>query len=306
MGFRVIQLGEPLDPVAAKWREALVETVRPYAEDGLPLLLSGGVDSGSIHAACLELGHRPKCYAYTLYVPDDPTFEISQDFVVARRAAIASGCEWKGVWIDRTFKQLEADVREVIETLRVSRKTSVQCAQPLLYLLRAVLGDGSDRVIAGTGGVVLDGRSVMVLRADEGEEAAREFRRAKLRDRWNPDTATGQMHRLAGKMKMRLEEPFSEEPVSSVGLELDLDEMNRGPRGFGTKGIAVRAFPEYWQRPGRYRGATPLQVGGGVREWHDSLLDSPLNRRDAKRVNAIYNDLLKEINEPHLLDSADV
>jgi asparagine synthetase B (glutamine-hydrolysing) len=295
-------LGEPLDEMAARWREALVETVRPYAEAGLPLLLSGGVDSGSIHAACLELGHKPKCYAYTL--DGGRGGELSQDFVVARRAAISGSCPWKGVFISRSPAVLEEDVREVIRLLRVSRKTSVQCAHPLLYLLRAVRKDGYDRVIAGTGGVVLDGRSVMVLRAEEGEEAARELRRAKLADRSNLETATGQMHRLAEKMGMTLEEPFSEEPLAEVGLAIDLAEMNRGPRGFGQKGIAVRAYPEYWFRPGRYRGATPLQVGGGVREWHDELLSSPLNPMRAKAVVAVYNRLLEELDAPNLLDLA--
>jgi asparagine synthetase B (glutamine-hydrolysing) len=298
----VTSLGEPLDETAARWREALIETVRPYAEDGLPLLLSGGVDSGSIHAACLALDYHPTCYGYTLHVPGGtPPFEISQDYVVARRAAIHWKCPWNGVWIDRTPEVLERDVRRIIEELRVSRKTSVQCAHPLLYLLEKVdETHRSSRVIAGTGGVVLDGRSVMVLLAEKGEEAARELRREKLQDRNNPETATGQMHILAEKMGMKIEEPFSEEPLLSVGLSIDLAEMNRGPRGFGQKGIAVRAFPDYWQQPGRYRGATPLQVGGGVREWHEELLRSPLNPDRAQRVVAIYNRILKEVEEPSL------
>lgn len=301
-----MDLGEPLDPIAAEWREALVETVRPYADSRLPLLLSGGVDSGSIHAACLLLGHRPKCYGYSLvrYSGEAP-FPLSQDYVVGRRAAISGGCRWKHVFIDRAFRRLEEDVREVISLLRVSRKTSVQCAHPLLHLLRAVKADGFERVLAGTGGVVLDGRSVMVLRAEEGEEAARKLREEKLGDRMNPDTATGQMHILGMKLGVFLEEPFSDVPLAPVGLSIDLDEMNRGPQGFGQKGIAVRAFPGYWMHPGRYRRATPLQVGGRVREWHDELLRSPsLNPMGARAVVAVYNRLLEELDAPNLLDAA--
>jgi asparagine synthetase B (glutamine-hydrolysing) len=292
--------GDPLDETAARWREALIETVRPLAEAKLPLLLSGGVDSGSIHAALLELGHHPVCLGYALH-DRRPGAELAQDYVVGRRAAISGSCRWRAVFIERDRAVLERDVRAVIELLGVSRKTSVQCAHPLLYLLRAVREEGFDRVIAGTGGIVLDGRAVMVLRAEEGEEAARELRREKLADRGNPDTATGQMHRLAEKMGVKLEEPYSEEPLASVGLSIDLAEMNRGPRGFGQKGIAVRAFPDYWRRPGRYRGATPLQVGGGIREWHDELLESPMNPDCAERVVAVYNRILRETNEPNLL-----
>lgn len=302
----MIPLGEPLDEAAREWREALVETVRPYAEAKLPLLLSGGVDSGTLLAACLELGHHPKCYAYTLHWPSSPDHGLSDDFIAARRAARSAGCEFEGVRIPRTFERLEEDVREVIDLLRVSRKTSVQCAHPMLHLFRAISAGGAERIIAGTGGVVLDGRSVMVLLAEEGEEAVRELRREKLQDRSNPETATGQMHILGEKLGVTLEEPYSENPSLDVGLSIDLAEMNRGPRGFRQKGIAVRAYPQYWMAPGRYQGATPLQVGGGVREWHEDLLDSPLNPGGAKRVIAIYNRILEEIDVPNLLDAGGV
>lgn len=291
------RFGEPLDAQAKAWREAVLETVEPYAEAKLPMLLSAGLDSGTLLAACLDLGHRPHCYAYVL----DPG-GLSPDYVFARRMATILNCEFTGIWIPRTLDQLERDVREVISMLRVSRKTSIQCCQPLMHLARRMHEDGHQRAIAGTGGIVLDGRAVMVARADEGEEAARKMREEKLDDKMNRETATGQMHIMALKCGIELVEPYSDVPLAPAGLAIDLAEINAGPPGKGAKGIAVRAFPEFWARPGWYRRPSPLQVNGGIREWHDELLTSPLNPGRAERVVAIYNQILREINEPNLLD----
>lgn len=301
----MIELGEPLDDVAAKWRAKLVETVRPHAEAGIPLLLSGGVDSATLLCACLELGHRPKCYGYRLLVPGDASAAYSADFSYGKRMAISAGCRWKGIFIERTFERLEADVREVISMLRTSRKTSVQCAQPIMHLARAVAEDGFDRALVGTGAVVLDDRTVMTIRGREGEEAARKYREEKLEDR-HLDCGTGRMHEMARLCGVTLEEPYSDEPIRSHALALDITELNRGPRGYGQKGIAVRAYPGFWMRSKRYRRNSPLQVNSGLREWHDEqLLRSPLNPDRSQRVVAIYNRLLKELNEPNLLDPAD-
>lgn len=291
--------GVPLDRQAAEWRDKLLEAVEPHAKAGLPLLLSGGVDSATLLAACVHLGHRPSCYGFALNVPSTST-----DFRMARRMAVRLGCDWTAVLIPRTFEQLESDVREVIRLLRTSRKTSVQCAQPIMHLTRQIAKDGFSDALVGAGGVVLDDRRVMTIRAEGGEEAAREYRREKLDDR-HRDCGTGRMHEMARLMGVTLEEPYSDEPLRSYALALDISELNRGPRGFGQKGIAVRAFPDFWMRNSRwYRRNSPLQVNSGVREWHDELLRSPLNANGAKRVVAIYNRLLKEL-DANLLDPSD-
>lgn len=294
-----------MDTQAASWREALLETIRPAVDAKLPLLLSAGLDSGTLLAACLDLDYRPHCYSYVLNAPvaEDG---LSRDYVFSRRLSSRFRCSFTGIWIARNLDQLESDVREVIGILRVARKTSVQCCQPMMHIARQLQKDGERRAIAGTGGIVLDGRAVMVARAEEGEEAARRMRAEKLRDRDNPDTATGQMHRMAAHFGVELVEPYSEEPLQAAGLAIDLDEINRGPKGMGAKGIAVRAFPDFWSLPGVYRRPSPLQVNGGVREWHEELLTSPLNPNRAERVVAVYNRILKEFDEPNLLDSAEL
>lgn len=286
--------GEPLDDQALAWRQSLLETVRPHAEAGLPLLLSGGVDSGTLLAACLELDHRPACYGYALNVP-----ETSLDLKMARRMAGRYGCDWTAVFIPRNLDQLMSDVREVIGMLKTSRKTAVQCAQPIMHMARQIKKDGFDGAIAGTGGVALDGRKVMVVLSQFGEEAARKLRAEALEDRYR-DTGTGAIHRMAKLCGVTIEEPLSDEPLKAHALSLDMKDLSRGPKGYGQKGIAVRAFPDFWIGTNYYRRNSSLQVNSGVREWHEELLTSPLNPNGAEAVVAVYNRILKELEEPTL------
>lgn len=291
-----VAFGEPMDEQAAEWKRVLLETVRPHAE--LPLLLSGGVDSGTILAACLELGHRPHCFAYQLHGTP------SADAALAEKMARDYACQFTLVSILRTPEVLEADVRRIIRTLGTSRKTSVQCVQPIMHLAEAMHAEGYRGALVGTGAVVLDDRKVMTILSQRGELDARKYRTLKMRDRY-ADCGTGRMHEMAQRIGVPLQEPYSDEPLRSHALNMDMKDLNRGPRGYGQKGIAVRAFPRFWTRPGYYRRNVPLQVAGGVREWHEELLADPrLNPDGNQRVVAVYNRILKEENEPHLFDTA--
>lgn len=290
------RFGAPLDDQAAEWREVLLQTMEPVAD--LPFLLSGGVDSATLLAAALHLGKQPPCYGYRL------SSHESDDFRIGKEMAGAFGLPWRPVVLPREREFLERDVRHLIATLKTSRKTSIQCAQPVMHMARWIAKDGFDRAIVGTGAVVLDDRRVMVIRSEEGEEAARAYRAEKLEDRYI-DCGTGRMHEIARLEGVTLEEPYSDEPLRSHALALDVADLNRGPRGYGQKGIAVRAFPDFWIGSGWYRRNSPLQVNSGVREWHDDLLSDPeLNPAGARRVVAVYNRLLKEADAPNLLDSA--
>jgi len=269
-----------VDDVAALWREKLLTTMQPYID--LPIMLSGGVDSGTLLCAALELGGRPPCYSFKLTGPDIP------DVQVARKMANDFDLPFTLIVIPRNEEQLLNDIREVISLLGVSKKASVQCSQPVMYMCRQMKADGFDRAIVGTGAVCLDDKKVAMLWAKEGEESARAYRAAKLNDK-NTNCGTGNMHRMGRICGVPLVEPYSEEPLVSHALALDYAELNRPKQ----KGIALRAFPDFWKR-GYYRRNSPLQVNSGVREWHDTLLKSPVNNGH-QAVVAIYNEIRKEL-----------
>lgn len=264
------------DKLAQEWRDALIESVEPYV--GSPIYFSGGTDSATLLAAQLELGGCPSLYSFRLG-PND-----SVDTAVARRIADAFDLYFTCVEIDQSLKTLEANVRWIIETLGESGKTVVQCAHPIMYMAKAVQDDGYTEAMLGTGGIVLDGRKVAEYNRYEPESAVREFREHKMRDKDRRGCGTWAMHEIARRVGVETAEPYSDEPVRSLGLSISYDEMNRPKQ----KGIALRAFPDFWSR-GYYRTNTPMQVGGGIRGWHDRLLDSDLNSIGAKSVVGIYN-----------------
>lgn len=271
---------EALDPDAAKWRDCLLEVLGPL--QGFPLWLSGGTDSGTLLAGLLALGDRPDLFTFRVGAQD------SQDVAVARRMAEDHDLSLEVVEIPRNERQLLQDVRTVMGILGISRKAAIQCSQPVLHMATATVRRGWGNAIIGTGGVIEDNRKSAVMLAAEGEEAVRALRRRNLLD-WQ-GSATGAMVRVGAACGLALHQPYATQPLADYGLSLDVRAINF-PR---QKGIALRAFPAFWAHP-YWRKNSPLQVNSGVRDWHDTLLQSPVNRRGHKAVVGIYNDLLKEM-----------
>ncbi len=274
------------DPVAAGWREALVESVRPAVAARAVLCLSGGLDSVALLAAMRRLGARPRCYVFHL------SGVRSADAVAAYRVARAFGLTIERVPIPRSDADLVRDVRRLV-ALVGPRKTAVQCAHGMLYVGAAIgqlaVGSASRTAVVGTGGIVEDNRKLHVLLM-EGEDVARRYREEKL-VRWDRQVGSGTwaMHEILRAFGVGTFEPYAEEPVRSVGLAIDVREVNR-PRA---KALAVRAFPEiepFW------RPRSSAQVGSGIREYHERLLELPeMNRRGLRAVVGVYNDVEREL-----------
>lgn len=269
------------DSIAQGWRDALLESVE--AVRTLPLMLSGGVDSGTILAALLELGETPHCFAFRLGRED------SGDSAMAKRMASTFDLRFTLVEIERDQETLVRDSKEVIRLLGASKKAQVQCGQPVMLMAKSMRVRGYSRAIVGTGAVVMDDRRVSVILSQYGEDAARVYRESKFNDRYT-DCGTGAMHAIARICGVPLEEPLSDDPVKSYGLSLSFGEMNWPKQ----KGIALRAFPQFWSQ-GFYRSNSPLQVNSGIRAWHDTLLDSEENTNGSRAVVGIYNRWRKEM-----------
>lgn len=247
-----------MDETAARWRAALMESL-PEERD-LPLLLSGGMDSMTLLAALLERGDRPPAFTYRLEgVP-------SRDVDAARDVARDEGLPLCVVVLRRSPAAVDRDVRAVLRVLRRPRRTAVQCAVPILHLARAVGAFGRDAALVGTGGIVEDNAATAILAA-QSEEAARKVRAESLRWR-GTGNATEAMHQVAEVEGVTLREPYATDPLASLGLSLDVAELNRPTQ----KGIAARAFPGFFaDRRRRSSRNAPLQVAGGVRALHEGL-----------------------------------
>lgn len=266
--------------MAHRWRELLEKTI--YDHRHVPSMFSGGMDSVTLLLAAMAVGGRPKTYTFHLGA------HHSCDSSAAQKMAKDLGLDNVEVVIPQNEGQLIKDILELMRRVGTRKKASIQCAHAIMYLAKAIQADGFTQAIVGTGAICLDDRKVSVILAESGEEATRAYRKTKLTDRYT-DCGTGYMHRIAKNIGVVLEEPYSDEPLISYALALDFKDLNR-PR---QKGIALRAYPDFF-RGGYWRRNVPLQVGSGIREYHDTLLSSKYNRRDSQAVIAIYNDLWKD------------
>lgn len=275
-----------MDEIAKTWRDHMLTVMKPHRDT--PLLLSGGMDSGTILAAALALDGRPPCYSFRLGDRD------SKDSKTARCMCKRYKLDHVVVDVPRDLPTLWSDLPYIIQIVG-SRKAAVQCAWPLGYVARRMRDDGVRSALVGTGGVVEDNRELAFLLRREGEEAARETRRAN--HVWTgKGNATEAMHLIMRYWGVHTIEPYVMEPLAGYGLSLDVRELNRP----GQKGIARRAFPIFYRERRFIRANSPLQVNSGVREWHDELLYSEHNTTGATAVVQMYRAVERELSQPRL------
>lgn len=307
-----------MDSPARSWRSALVETVRRVwpsggngGGGGVVLVLSGGYDSTTLAAALLAAELRPR-FALSYRYGASAT-RLATEMTIARRVADRLGVEHRIVDLplDRV-EDIRRNVARLVALLGdvvLHRATAVQCAYPFLTLFdSSVIGEsgpGRPALMLGTGGIVLDGRRIAVAAKRPGNDTiVRRMREVSMADRYNPVTGTGAIHALARSLSVELIEPYSEEPVRSVGLSIDYDEMQRP----FPKGIALRAFNDFFAEIGR-PVRSPLQVGSGLRDHHARLL-AGRSDASANSVAAVYRRFAREaailqkdthIDAPHLV-----
>lgn len=264
------------------FRKLAIECCRPYSEAAL--LLSGGVDSATMLAALLSEGVKPSVFTFRL-----SGYE-SSDFKVARDMAREFGLPFHPVIIPQTVDALINDVYRVIRLIRTGRKTHIQCCHPMLYVADAVREAGLTTAIwASTLDFVFGSnrRAQVALRAG-GQEAFTAYRRKAAAD---PDSSDASIEATFASRGVALRDPFNNPALIEFMLERTSNDMHYKMQ----KGIAVRAFPEFWQRGAWYRPHDSYQINSRLREFHDVLLSQPINRRKSRAVVAIYNDILTEV-----------
>jgi len=272
-----------------KWKTLFIKSIEPISD--FPLLMSGGVDSAAILSVLLHLNKQPKLYTFTLGT------ELSNDAKVSLDIAKTFNLDIELITIPKDSKTLISDINKLLSIFNKVSKTAIQCGHFLLYLAPVIKKDGYDKILGGTGGVVEDDRKVHVCLHTKGEDAAREYRKGgmTLRNNLHQGGVKG-MHDVAENFEIELLEPYKNKELSEYALSLDMKVINYPVQ----KGIAVRAFPEFWNNGNWYRTNSPLQINGGIRDWHHTLIDSNLNTGNWKSCIGVYNKMYKDIITPNL------
>lgn len=262
-------------------REALLRSVARYA--GLPVLLSGGIDSATIVAALLAIGARPVCYTFGLSGFD------SDDVRAAAHLCRVFDLQHHVVRIPQELSTLTRDVVEVIRIIRRATKTHVQCAQPMIHVGQALAAAGYDRAWVGlaAGDLMPCGRKASEWYRAHGDRGWRRYRDEHYH---SADLSDYSMQKVAQAHGLTLVDAYRTDELASLLLSLTYDEIMK-PK---PKYLLARAFPEFYERAALYRRQASFQIVGGLRAWHDTLLQSPLNTRQSRAVVGIYRDILRQ------------
>ncbi len=244
------------------------------------ILLSGGVDSATILAGLLELKYAPELF--TFYLAPKP----SEDWNVANSMAKAFSLQLHTAIIPRDQGVLISDIRRLLPLVKKRFKTHIQCSQPFIYLSKLVIKQGVSFAFFGMAADDLWGSSknTQICLSKEGEEAARTKRRSDL---FNENVSDISVVNVSKHYGLTLVDPYRDYDLSRYMLSLNMKTLH-SPK---SKGIAIQAFPQFWKTGQWYRRNKSLQVISGIREWHDTLLKTEINRTQSKSIVGIYNHL---------------
>lgn len=250
----------------------------------MPLFLSGGVDSASMLAAVLALGKKPP-HVYTFRLGEVD----SADAAVARKMCAHFAVPHTVVSIPYGEETLVRDIKRVLAITHNATKTHVQCSQPFLYLSEAAHGDGFTDAAFGMAAGELYGltKGIAMHVRTRGEAWCREERRKHVK---HPHLSDWNVVKTAAACGITLHDPYWHDALIEFMLACDYKDIHAPIQ----KSIALRAFAEFWSQGAWRRDNSSLQLNSGIREWHDTLLQSPLNTTHAKAVVAIYRRMLAQ------------
>jgi len=253
-------------------------------DDKSVVLLSGGVDSSSIVAHLVENGITPSCLTFGLSGRD------SLDIRSAKAITKYYGLTHHIIKIDRA--RLEPLVRQTIGIIKTSRKTHVQCALPLIPTCELMLELGYNSAYVGyaIGDVLPCGRKASVAYSSGGDKSWCEWRKNKFdTSNKNKNSSYISMDAIFKHFNLSMVDPYRNNHIREL-VNFSYDELMKPKQ----KIILIKAYPNFFVSGGGfYRKQASYQVISGMREWHDTLLSTQLNKRKLKSIVGIYNDILK-------------
>lgn len=248
------------------------------SEEKVAVALSGGIDSTCCLLACLDL--ELDVTAYTFYLDGHE----SQDLHAAQQITRTLGVNLREVTVPYSLDSLQTDVAKIIREYRTARKTAVQCIHPFMYLIPQI---SEQTIISGLYADDLYGTSKNG--AIIGNRNKEEFDKFRLKSIRQQDYSCVYIKEAVKRSGRELITPFVGGELQDYLMSLTWGQMNK-PR---VKDIAIKAFWDYYGKYAWYRKNSNLQVNSGIREYHDLLIASPLNKNKRASVNGIYNDILR-------------
>lgn len=262
----------------------LKDLMNEYIKEGVKyenigLLFSCGMDSLSILFSLLENDIRPTLYTFRI----DNYF--SEDFKRSRDLANKLELKFVEVVVPTNPQIIEQDVRFIIRNFKVKKKTQIQCIHPFLYVDKSM----EDVFISGLCADDLYGTSRKMAMLGSNNDT---FLSARKEKHNNEESSSYKfIKNVFSQEGLRLLCPYKEsKAICSYMLSKTYNELNKPKQ----KMVMYEAYKYYLDMYGLYRRNSGLQCDSMLREAHDQLLNTHLNKTNNRGVVAIYNKLYME------------
>lgn len=252
-------------------------------DNGVALLFSGGTDSLTCLFSLLEVNIRPTLYSFHL------EGVVHKDIEVSKKVAMYFDLPHVIVEIPKNTEQLKSDVIYLTQKMSLNRKSNIQCTYPFLHMMSYIK---EDIVVSGLCADDLYGTSKsMSIKYANDKVGFDKARRKTLQNQYS--SAYKPISDLFKSHNKTLLLPYRNESIIAFFMKHSWSELNKPKQ----KQIALNSYTKYFDDLNVYRRNTSLQVGSKIREWHNELLNTGLNKNNRKRVDEIYKDLYKEGEE---------
>ena len=263
-------------------RKILNEELIKYKSKDVALLFSGGMDSLSLLLSCLDVGVRPHLYTFKL-----KNYE-SEDYKSSVKISKIFNLKLTVININEDLDLLLEDIKYIIQTFKVKKKTQIQCIYPFIHILKEVK---EEYILSGLCADDLYGTSRKMQ--ELGRKDLDEFNKKRLKIH-NDITSSSYVYikQLFEKEGFKFIAPYkSNKELVNYIMNKNFKDLHSPKQ----KNIMYESYKSELEKYKLYRRNSNLQCNSRIREFHDKLLKTYLNVNNNKSVIAIYNRLYKEI-----------
>lgn len=276
-------MGDKLRPLLLKSLKEKLNGSKDVA-----ILYSGGFESFSCLCLCLELGIKP--HLYTFYLEGIESYDIRK----ARNDAQVFHVPFTEVKIPNDYGRLKEDVFWLIEALKTTRKTVIQCTHPLLYALPEI--DEEYVIIGLERGRPWGLNQKGTTAGYKGLEAFNEYRNFAIEEQ-----KRNSIHYIVNMINENhtCVRPYDDDEVNDWFMARTYKELN-SPHA---KQPILDEFAKEHKACVLTLKHASYQVESGIREFHNLLLDdTELNpNHQYKSVVGVYNHIQKLLNKEDTL-----
>lgn len=265
---------------------SLLQTIIEPVDQEVVVATSSGIDSHSVVMSAVDCGKTVTVTSFTL---DD---RRSTDFKHAQRLAKHLSLEFVPVIIPTDPLRLLEDACDIIRTHLTSRKVTIECVVPFLYLFQEL--PESATLLTGLGAdshFGLGKKAMMHYRYPI--EKLQEYKAAYYSDPTRQGGHLPELGVFAERRQIKLVHPYMDSSIRDLWWGSTWDELNK-PR---QKEVIRREFPEVEEN---VRLHTPLQLGdSGLAQFIGECVRSQVTP-EAKSPRSAYNHLLRLAKQDRL------